>query len=286
MTTSLERYTYEPTSIEQGFKLAETIKRSSLAPAGLQAPDILLVMATGRSYGWDTMKSLRSLYVVKGRVCMYADAIVGLVKASQECEYFMVVETTPETCTVETKRAGSPAPERITWSMDDAKRAGLWGQRGPWTSYPADMLRARASARLARAVYPDVVAGIYDPEEICEVREEPCVGTAVVVDDEVVVIDAPVDRWVETRAAYREKSSQALDGLDVPAAKEKAIMMMIDTRAFDDDLESHDTAENILRTLVGGELRRTKTSPADIGVEHVVAALAEFGVELERRRSS
>jgi len=103
--------------------------------------------------------------------------------------------------------------------------------------------------------------------------------------DRSIVTDAPVDRWAETRASYREKAAQALDGLDVQAAKEKAILMMLDTRAFDDDLEAHDTAESVLRTLVGGELRRTRTQPADIETSHVVAALAEFGVALERRRS-
>src|SRR5690606_27529948 len=41
---------------------------------------------------------------------------------------------------------------------------GLTG-RSNWKAHPAAMLRARASAALARAVYPDVAMGIYDPDE-------------------------------------------------------------------------------------------------------------------------
>jgi hypothetical protein len=31
------------------------------------------------------------------------------------------------------------------------------------------MLRARCGAAIARAVYPDLVAGIYDPDEVAEI---------------------------------------------------------------------------------------------------------------------
>src|SRR5690606_1638755 len=38
-------------------------------------------------------------------------------------------------------------------------------------AHPAAMLRARASAALARAVYPDVAMGIYDPDEALDFIE-------------------------------------------------------------------------------------------------------------------
>jgi hypothetical protein len=40
-----------------------------------------------------------------------------------------------------------------------------------WGRNPTDMLVARASARLARMVYPDLLAGLYTPEELAEIRE-------------------------------------------------------------------------------------------------------------------
>ena len=40
-----------------------------------------------------------------------------------------------------------------------------WDKSG-WGKNPADMLVARAGAKLARLVYPDVVHGLYAPEEM------------------------------------------------------------------------------------------------------------------------
>jgi RecT family len=49
--------------------------------------------------------------------------------------------------------------------MADAKRAQVTG-KPIWSQYPAQMLRHRCSADLAREVYPDVVLGLYTPEEM------------------------------------------------------------------------------------------------------------------------
>jgi hypothetical protein len=51
--------------------------------------------------------------------------------------------------------------------MDDAKRAGLSG-RPAWRAYPQDMLLARATARLARAVFADAIGGLAATEEFEE----------------------------------------------------------------------------------------------------------------------
>jgi hypothetical protein len=50
--------------------------------------------------------------------------------------------------------------------MDDAKLTGNVKPNSGWTKSPNDMLVARASAKLARLVYPDVVHGLYAREEM------------------------------------------------------------------------------------------------------------------------
>jgi hypothetical protein len=80
--------------------------------------------------------------------------------------------------------------------MSMAQRAGLTG-KGPWQQYPAAMLRARASAELCRLVWPDVVGGLYTPDEMGDARdvrvEAPAVPVVAeeVVDAEVVPVEAP-----------------------------------------------------------------------------------------------
>jgi hypothetical protein len=76
-----------------------------------------------------------------------------------------IEETTVTRCTVCGRRKDSEATSRITWTLDDAKRAGLAGKQ-PWRFYPRQMLLARASADLARAVFPDAIGGLAATEEL------------------------------------------------------------------------------------------------------------------------
>jgi hypothetical protein len=135
---------------------------------GVQSPEqALAIVLTGQDLGLSAAQSLRAIYVVQGKPVVSADALVAAVLSSGHCAYWVTRESTPERCTVETQRKGSPAPESVTWTREDADRAKLTS-KDIWKSYPADMLRHRACAVLARRVYPDVVLGIYAPAELPE----------------------------------------------------------------------------------------------------------------------
>jgi hypothetical protein len=77
-----------------------------------------------------------------------------------------------------------PEPTRLTFSMDDAKRAGLAG-RGPWQKYPQAMLRARCAMALARAHYPDAVMGALEEGEARDIAAEKTEKAEPVVKPEV-----------------------------------------------------------------------------------------------------
>ena len=140
---------------------------SALAPDALRnrPQDALIVLMAGRELGFAPMQSLRMLSVIKGKVTLSADATVALVRKSGECVEWRCVETTPTRATYTTRRKGDTEPTVLTWTIEQAQRAGLTGGQG-WRSYPEAMLRARCASALARIVYPDLVAGIYDPDEL------------------------------------------------------------------------------------------------------------------------
>jgi hypothetical protein len=52
-----------------------------------------------------------------------------------------------------------------------ATRAGLVKPNSNWVKVPEDMLVSRCSARLARIKYPDLLFGLYTPEEVREINE-------------------------------------------------------------------------------------------------------------------
>ena len=128
-----------------------------------------VILLTGRELGLSPMQSLRGIYVVNGAPVLSSDLLVAVVRRSGLCASWRVVESTPDACTITTIRQGESESTTKTWTMLDAKRAQVTG-KPIWSQYPAQMLRHRCAADLAREVYPDVVLGLYTPEEMDSVE--------------------------------------------------------------------------------------------------------------------
>lgn len=147
--------------------LAEVLSKSTLLPDALKGkvPDIVVQILAGQELGLPPMASIRGVYVVQGKPVLAADTMVGLVLASGLAEYFTCTEDTDARVTYETKRKGSPVAQKLSWSVEDTKRAGLQA-KDTWRAYPRAMMKARAKAALARDAYPDVLASTHDPDEV------------------------------------------------------------------------------------------------------------------------
>jgi len=176
MTTEIDRYGLEPKDGEGAWQLARVAAASGMY--GVQKPEqALVIIMTGRELGLSASQALRGIQVVKGKPNISADLLVALVRRSELCESWFVAESSPESCTIETKRRGDQAPRRLTWTMADAKRAGISGEM--YTKYPRQMLRHGCAADLAREVYPDLCFGLYAPEEFDDPRDLPGIGDGV-----------------------------------------------------------------------------------------------------------
>jgi hypothetical protein len=155
---------YEPTNLDEAFRMAQILVSSGLTPRGVDTPQkAFLIMAQGRELGLSTMQSLGNIYVVEGKVSLSSDLMAAMVLKSAVCEYLRVVEMTPERATYAAKRKGGNE-FRFSFSWEDANKAGLTG-RATYKANPADMLRHRALSKCVRAVFPDVVAGLYSRDE-------------------------------------------------------------------------------------------------------------------------
>lgn len=161
-----------PRTADEARSLARSFSSSTLLPDAFRGKeaDVFVQIMAGLELGLAPMASLRGLHVVKGKPILSADTMVALVLGSGLAEYFTCIEEDANHVIYETKRRGSPA-QKCTWSMEDAKRAGLDGDN--WRKYPRAMLKARCKAMLARDVFPDVLAGCYDESERDEVERAP-----------------------------------------------------------------------------------------------------------------
>lgn len=199
MTTALA---IVPSSIEGYDSLAERFAKSKLLPDGIagKPADILVTLMAGQELGLTPMASIRGIHVIKGKPVLSADLMVAVVLGSGKASYFRRISEADDSVTYETHRIGSPEPQRCTWTAAQAKRAGLVGDN--WRLYPRAMLAARAKSELARDVYPDVLAGCYDPDEARAFSGEPAPFTPRRDERDVVDVDAePVADDFEQRIA-------------------------------------------------------------------------------------
>lgn len=157
---------YEPTNLNELIRYAERIINAKLCPRGIEHPaDVILMVQRGAKLGIDAATAIQSFHVIDGKVSLPADMMIGIAKSHPLCEYFVCLETTERCATWETKRRGNPTPEKLTYTIEQASKAELCGKKN-WKKHPAEMLRAAAGRQLARMVYQDVLAGIYDPDEL------------------------------------------------------------------------------------------------------------------------
>lgn len=164
-----------PTNLQGALVLSERLAASSLIPVALRGKpqDVLVVLMKGHELGLAPMQALSSIHVISGKAVCEAALMVGLCLSRPDvCLYFTMVESDDTQATYETHRRGAPEPVRMSYTFEQAKQAKLTAKDN-WTNHRAAMLRARASSALARAVYPDLAAGIYTPDEADEFREAP-----------------------------------------------------------------------------------------------------------------
>jgi 5'-3' exonuclease len=132
---------------------------------------VLSTIMLGRELGLPAMGSLRGIFIVEGRHTLSAQLMVALILKSGLAEYFEPLHISDKTVTYETRRRGDRAPMQLTHTIEMATRAGLVKPNSNWVKVPEDMLVSRCSARLARIKYPDLLFGLYTPEEVREINE-------------------------------------------------------------------------------------------------------------------
>jgi len=172
-----QRHWHVPRSIDDAMMLADILGKSGLVPVGIGTPQAaMVVMMQGEELGLSPFQALNGIDIINGKTSTSAEVMVGLVRRSGLCEKFDIVESTLETCTIEAKRIGG-SELSITWTIDQASKVtipkgGFLTSKAVWKNYPRAMLRHRCEAEICRALWPDVVAGLYDHEELEDMRRE------------------------------------------------------------------------------------------------------------------
>jgi hypothetical protein len=168
---------FAPATLTEAIQFSEMLANSSMVPKAYQGKpqDILVCVQWGYEMGLAPMQALQNIAVINGKPSVYGDAALALVQASSVCEDVqetMEDEGTPNPVAVCVAKRKNRSPVTVRFSVEDAKRAGLWGKQGPWQAYPKRMMQMRARGFALRDAFPDVLKGLITAEEAQDYPDE------------------------------------------------------------------------------------------------------------------
>lgn len=177
--------------------LGQTLARSGYFQDAKDAAQAIVKVLAGQEMGIGPISAMTGIYIVKGRVTLSANLMAAQIKRSGRYNY-RVVRLDDEACSLEFSEHGKPVGTS-TYTKEDATKAGLWGQQGPWKSTPRNMLFARAMSNGAKWYTPDVFSGpVYTPDEISDSQTPADIVTGEVIEAEPaappVVQPTPIKR--------------------------------------------------------------------------------------------
>lgn len=133
---------------------------------------VLLAMDWAQSRGMDLLTAIQTVAFIDGKPVI--DASMQRALAKRAGYTVSIPEASPERATVQiADRESGEVLGSATYSMEDAKRAGLAGKKN-WQNNPEDMVVARATTRAMRRFAPDVMVGLVAGEdELDEIAPDP-----------------------------------------------------------------------------------------------------------------
>jgi hypothetical protein len=145
---------------------ASVFIQSGMLPAHIRSPEqAIVIMLKGRELGLPPLYALSTIGVINGKPVVAAEVMAALVYRRHGDQALRIVQSDARICAIEYRRRGWTEPQTYSFSIEDAHRAGLL-MGNAWQKYPAAMLRARCISAVARMAFPDVISGVYTPEEL------------------------------------------------------------------------------------------------------------------------
>lgn len=214
-----------PNSISEVAQLAGMVARAGWAPLsyrldvprnqagarigkpedqGFDEDKIAIGIMQGLEVGLKPIQALQSIAVINGIPALYGDSMLAVINATGQVEDFSEVPLHDDKgliigWTATMKRKGRPTATERTFTVEDAKSAGLLNKSGPWAQYRSRMLQMRARALCLRDSFPDALKGLSMVEEVQDVT--------------VVALAAPAPRSVGGKL-------DAFAGTDTPTKAE------------------------------------------------------------------
>lgn len=175
-----------PRTFEQMLRIAQMISVSSFCPSSYgkdkneKLSNVMGAIMYGAPLGMSPMQAIQWIAFINGKAALWGDAQLALARASGELEvythkyynntgdevdYSHEIDGDAFKVVVEVKRKGKDLVKQ-SFSVADAKKAGLWNKGGTWSTHPKRMLMYKPRSFLIRDEFTDVLGGMHTIEEL------------------------------------------------------------------------------------------------------------------------
>ncbi|MBB1023321.1 hypothetical protein G6019_02600, partial [Dietzia sp. DQ12-76] len=158
------------------WKAAEVLAATDFVPDAWKGKphSVAAAMMKGYEMGITPIDALANMHVIKGKIGFAAEYMRRrIIESGHE---YVIEESTETRCRIRARRKGGEEWQQFTFTADQAKKARI-----DLGSYPADKLVARASSRMCRYMFPEVLNGFAlseDLEDLDEPAPAPVQATA------------------------------------------------------------------------------------------------------------
>lgn len=127
---------------------------------------VFAIVHKAASLGVHPIEALNGgMYYVQGKVELSSILMAKLIRQKKH-SITLDKNSNESICILHGKRADNGDTWKASFSIADAKRAGIYQEKGPWGKYPDVMCYNRALSKLARQLFPDVIGNCYVEGEI------------------------------------------------------------------------------------------------------------------------
>lgn len=155
-------------------RLAEVMAKCGTMPAHLKNPaDCFRIVVQAAKWGMDPFVVAECTSLVHGRLCYEGKLVAAALinRGLDRLDYQISGQGQASTIVVSGKPKGSRETRQVHGSVADWRTKDPNGRPNNWDKDPHSMLVYRGTRQWARLWAPEVMAGVYTPDELDDLRE-------------------------------------------------------------------------------------------------------------------
>lgn len=224
-----------PTSMDGAMKLAEMMSRGKLVPNHLQGSpgDCLMVIEQAGRWGMSPFAVAQSTSVIQGKLMFEGKLVAAALHTSgalaTRLAYDYSGEGASRVVRVSATLAGETTPRFVDVRLADAKTTN-----GMWTKQPDQQLAYHGARVWARRYAPEVMLGVYAPEEMEPVQAAPTPYAGTTIEAQAETVAEPPKRTL----------SQFIDDIEVRLRNATTWEAVQAVSADPEVIRAHEVARN------------------------------------------